>query len=181
MSNSVIAKRYAVALFQLGQEKSILDRLEEELLTVRNVFQENDQLLPFFKHPRIDADKKKKVLSDAFQKFSPEVTHTLHLFIDRHREEVIPSFIDRFVEMTNEARGIAEADVYTARELKEEEASALQEVFAKKLNKKSLRIRTVIDPTLLGGVKLKIGNRIYDGSVSGKLARIERNLVSANK
>lgn len=181
MSDSVVAKRYASALFDLGQEKSKLDQFEEEIRTIRDVFRSNEQLLTFLKHPKIDLDKKKQLIKEAFQGFSQEVTNTLFLIIDRHREEIISDMSDWFIKLTNDARGIAEAEVYSVRELTKDEEKAIQDVFTKKLNVKALHIHNVIDPSILGGVKLKIGNRIYDGTVSGKLERIERNLVSANK
>lgn len=181
MSNEVVAKRYATALFQLGQEKSKLETFEEELRTIGEVFRKDKQLNSFLKHPRIRKDKKKQLLRDVFQGYSEEVTHTLDMSIDRHREDMIPAMVDAFIERTNEARGIAEAKVYSVRALGPDEEKMVQDVFSKKLNKQTLRIHNVIDPSLLGGIKLRIGNRIYDGSVSGKLERIERKLVSANK
>ncbi|MBO8156634.1 MAG: F0F1 ATP synthase subunit delta [Bacillaceae bacterium] len=181
MSLEIVAKRYGVALFQIGQEKSMLDKMEEELRTVRAVFLDNEQLIELLTHPRLGADKKKQILDEAFKDFSKEVKNTLHLLVDRRREAIIPDMIDHFLQLTNEARGIAEADVYSVRELNDDEQKALQDVFAKKLNVNTLRIHNIVDPSILGGLKLKIGNRIYDGSVSGKLERIERKLVSANK
>lgn len=181
MSDVVVAKRYAVALFELGQEKSMLENMEEELRTVREVFNSNNNLITFLKHPRLETTKKKQFLTEAFNGFSKEVMNTLNLLVDRHRETIIPAMIDHFINLTNEAQGIAEAEVFSVRELSDSELKAIQETFAAQLNKKSLRIHNTVDPTILGGIKLRIGNRIYDGSVSGKLERIERKLVSANK
>jgi F-type H+-transporting ATPase subunit delta len=181
MSEAMIAKRYADALFQLGQEKSTIDQLEQELRLVGEIFNHNEKILPFLKHPRINNDNKKQHLVEAFQGISTDVINTLKLLVDRHRVEVIPSIIDHFIGLVNDAKGIAEAKVYSARELTEDEKNEISTVFAKKLNKKTLTITNVVDSSLLGGIKLKIGNTIYDGTVSGKLERFERNLVSANK
>ncbi|TCT26407.1 ATP synthase F1 subcomplex delta subunit [Melghiribacillus thermohalophilus] len=181
MSLDIVAKRYGVALFQLGQEKSMLDELEKELQVVREVLNQDEKIFTFLTHPQIHADKKKELLEKAFQDFSKEVKNTLFLLVDRRREAAIPAIIDYFFKLNNEARGIAEADVYSVRELNEDEKQTLQNVFAKKLDVNTLRIHNIVDPSILGGLKMKIGNRIYDGSVSGKLERIERKLVSANK
>ena len=61
--------------------------------------------------------------------------------------------------------------------LTEEETKAISTTFAKKLGKKDLRIENIVDSNLLGGIKLRIGNRIYDGSLQGKLERLERQLL----
>ncbi|MDC3411796.1 F0F1 ATP synthase subunit delta [Aquibacillus sp. 3ASR75-11] len=181
MSETIIAKRYADALFQIGQEKATMDQLENELRLIGDVIKQNEEILPFLQHPRINNDKKKQLLDESFQGVSTDVINTLKLLIDRHRVEVIPAITEHFIELVNDAKGIAQATVFSVRELNETEKKELADVFAKKLNKTTLKISNVVDPTILGGVKLKIGNTIYDGTVSGKLERIERNLVSANK
>ncbi|MBB6453960.1 F-type H+-transporting ATPase subunit delta [Salirhabdus euzebyi] len=180
MSDSVVATRYAVALFQLGQEKSILEQLEKEVRTVREVFEANSKLSEFLKQPKIAIEKKKEFLKEAFQGASKELLNTLYIMLDRHREDAIPSMTQSFIDMTNEVYGIADAEAYSARALTDSEKDSLQKVFAEKLGFKSLRITNIVDSTVLGGVKLKIGNKIYDGTVSGKLERMERKLVSVN-
>ena len=97
---------------------------------------------------------------------------------DRHREDEIVEVANQFFELANEESGIAEAQVYSTRELSEAEREAISATFAAKVGKKSLRIENIVDSELLGGVKLRIGNRIYDGSLRGKLDRLERKLLS---
>ncbi len=180
MSNSIVANRYSTALFQLGQEKSILDQLEEEARVVREVFQNNPQMTSFLSHPKVSVEQKKQMVQEAFKGASKELLNTMLLMVDRHREGEILGMAESFIHMVNEHNGIGEADVYSVRELTDNEKESLQQVFAEKLGLKSLRIHNIVDSSLLGGIKLKIGNRIYDGSVSGKLERIERRLVSVN-
>lgn len=181
MSKHIVANRYADALFQLGKEKNSLEQFEQDLRLVKDVFNQQKQLLDFLKHPKVESRNKKDMLKEAFASLSAEVMNTLLLLVDRHREEFIPDMIDSFFEKANEARGIAEAKVYSVRALNEDEKKALSDVFAKEVGKATLQIENIVDKTLIGGVKLRIGNRIYDGSVSGKLQRIERQLISANE
>ncbi|QHS23561.1 F0F1 ATP synthase subunit delta [Virgibacillus sp. MSP4-1] len=181
MSDSVVANRYAVALFELGQEKSALDQLLTEVQAVQTVFNESQELTTFLSSPSISIEKKKALLKDAFKDVSKELLNTLFIMTERHRETEIPAMTRAFISMTNESRGVAEADVYSVRALSDEEKQSLEKVFAEKLGKNSLHITNIVDPSLIGGVKLKIGNRIYDGTISRKLERIERELVSANK
>lgn len=181
MSKEIVAQRYAVALFQLAKEKGILEQVEQDLRLVTEVFQTEKELLPFLKHPKVEISKKKELLKTAFSSISTEVQNTLFMLVDRHREEVIPALVDSFFAKSFEERQIAEAKVYSVKALSEEEMSALSELFAKKIGKSKLLIDNIVDKSLIGGVKLRIGNRIYDGSVSGKLERIERQLVSAKQ
>jgi F-type H+-transporting ATPase subunit delta len=181
MSEAVVAKRYADALFQLGNEKAVLDQYLEEFQTVKKVFDTNTNLIPFLKHPRIHHAEKKQFLDNVFQGLSADVVNTIKLLAERQRSEIIPSIIDHFIQLVNDAKGIAVATVYSVRELNDAEKNELENAFAKRFNKKSIQFENVVDPNIIGGVKIRLGNTIYDGSVSGKLRRIERNIVTANK
>ncbi|MBD1383473.1 F0F1 ATP synthase subunit delta [Metabacillus arenae] len=178
MSREVVGKRYALALFQIAKEKQSLDQFEEDLLVVKEVFGQNRDFLEVLIHPKVTLEQKKFIVREAFSKLSPQILYTLLLLVERHRISVIADLADHFVQLSNEARGTEDATVYSVRPLKDEELSALSAVFAAKIGKRSLRLQNEIDKNLIGGVKLRIGNRIYDGSVSGKLERIERQLVT---
>ncbi|WP_273130223.1 F0F1 ATP synthase subunit delta [Bacillus weihaiensis] len=178
MSKGIVAKRYAVALFQLAKEKNSVDQIESELLVVKEVFTSNKELAEVLNHPKIKNETKKSLIKEAFTGLSEAVVNTLLLLVDRHRSDVVSGMVEHFVEKANESRGTEDAIVYSVRHLSETELSSISASFAKKIGKHSLRLQNIVDPSLIGGVKLRIGNRIYDGSVSGKLERIERQLVA---
>jgi len=177
MSSGVVAKRYAVALFQLAKEQQSLEQTEAELRVVKQVFSSNQDLQAVLTNPKISVVKKKELITAAFSAFSKHVLNTLYLLVDRHRETVAVAMADQFIELANEERGIAEAKVYSVRPLTEEEKVNLSSAFAKKVGKSSLRIENIVDSSIIGGVKIRIGNRIYDGSIHGKLQRLERELI----
>jgi F-type H+-transporting ATPase subunit delta len=178
MSNSMVAKRYASALFQIAKEQQILSTVEEELRVVKEVLQYNTDLKAVLKSSKLTIDKKKEVIKAAFVSINAYVLNTLFILIDRHREDEIVEVVDQFIELSNNEMGIAEAEVYSIRPLTDAERTAISTTFAAKVGKKSLRIENIVDSELLGGVKLRIGNRIYDGSLRGKLNRLERKLLS---
>ncbi|MFT4415410.1 F0F1 ATP synthase subunit delta [Fredinandcohnia humi] len=178
MSKGIVAKRYAVALFQLASEQNALDQFEAELRTVKQVFANSAEFQSVLKNPKLTADRKKSIITEAFVGFSQMTLNTLYLLVDRHREEIIADVADEFIALANNKRGVAEAVVYSVRPLTKEEESSISSVFAQKVGKTSLLIENIVDPSLIGGVKLRIGNRIYDGSVKGKLERLERELIA---
>ncbi|THE10973.1 F0F1 ATP synthase subunit delta [Bacillus timonensis] len=178
MSKGIVAKRYAVALFQLASEQNALDQYEEEIRTVNQVFSNSDDFQSVLKNPKLTADKKKAIVTQSFQGFSQMTLNTLYLLIDRHREEIIADVAEEFIALANDRRGIADATVYSVRPLTDSEEAGISSVFARKVGKTSLRIQNIVDPSLIGGVKLRIGNRIFDGSVKGKLERLERQLIA---
>ncbi|MEH7333361.1 F0F1 ATP synthase subunit delta [Neobacillus drentensis] len=178
MSNSMVAKRYASALFQIAKEQQILSNVEEELRVVREVLDYNADLKAVLKSSKLTNENKKEIIRNAFSTVNAYVLNTLMILIDRHREDEIIEVVNQFIELANEEMGIAEAKVYSIRPLTDVEREAVSTTFAAKIGKKSLRIENIVDSDLLGGIKLRIGNRIYDGSLRGKLNRLERKLLS---
>ncbi|MCY7700173.1 F0F1 ATP synthase subunit delta, partial [Bacillus safensis] len=118
---------------------------------------------------------------EAFKGVSTYVLHTMYLLIDRGRTNIFSEMTSEFVKLANRTKQIDDAIVYSVKPLSGAEIQSLSEVFAKKAGVTSLRVENVIDKDLIGGVKIRIGNRIYDGSVSGKLSRIERQLAGENR
>ncbi|MBM7571288.1 F0F1 ATP synthase subunit delta [Aquibacillus albus] len=179
MSKANVSKRYAEALFQIGQEKSTSEQLEAQLQIVKEVFESNKQFVEFLAHPRISSDKKKEMIDQVFQQFSSDVRNTVKILVNRHNQQALPAIVNHFSALVNASNGIADATVYSVRALADEEKQQISNVFSQKLNLKRLNIENIVDTAILGGVKIKIGNTIYDGTIQGKLERIERNIVSA--
>jgi F-type H+-transporting ATPase subunit delta len=178
MSNSMVAKRYALALLNIAKETGSLGVIEEELRVVKEVVQYNPELKAILNSSKLSIAKKKEIIKNAFTSVNVNVLNTLLILIDRHREDQIVNLANEFLELANEEMGIAEAEVYSTRALTDAEREAISTVFAAKIGKKSLKIENIVDSNLLGGVRLRIGNRIYDGSLRGKLDRLERKLLS---
>ncbi|SRR5690625_2588887 len=179
--SEAVAKRYAEALFQLGQENNTIDQFEEDLRVVHDVFRNNEQLNTFLKHPRISSVQKEQLIEEVFQSLHKDIVNTLILLMRRERTEITPSIVDHFFQIVNDAKGIIEAKVFSVRELSEAEKDALSKNFAKRIaENKQFKITNIIDPTLIGGLKVQIKNTVYDGSVSGKLKRMERKITATN-
>lgn len=178
MSNSMVAKRYALALFQIAKETGALGVIEEELRVVKEVVQYNPELKNILNSSKLSIEEKKEIIKSSFATVNVNVLNTILILIDRHREDQIVDVANEFLELANDEMGIAEAQVYSTRELTDAEREAISSVFAAKVGKKSLKIGNIVDSNLLGGIRLRIGNRIYDGSLRGKLDRLERKLLS---
>lgn len=181
MSEAVVAKRYAEALFLIGNEKGTLEQLAEDFRVVKEVFQKNNKMYTFLEHPRVNNAKKKQFLDEVFQSLQADVVNTMKILVERQRVEITLSIIDHFIQLFNDAKGIAEATVYSVRKLSDLEKQELETSFAKRFNKNAMKIENIVEPSLIGGIKIRMGNTIYDGSISTRLRRIERDIVTANK
>ena len=177
MSQSTAAKRYALALFQLAQKHNQLTSVEEDLREVKVVFKENRELQALLASPKLSLDRKKELIRELFGQANPLVVNTLQVLIDRKRINETVAVATEFATLSNEAQGIAEAKVFSTRPLTDTERADISSAFAQKVGKQSLRIENVIDPSLIGGIRLQIGNRIFDSSVSAKLDRLKKQLI----
>jgi len=177
MMDTGVSKRYALALFQIAKENGNVEQLEEEMRVVKAVVANSLDLQQVFKSPNISLEQKKEIVKNAFSSASVHVQNMLMLLMDRHREDYIVSICNYFLEFVNDAKGIAEAKVYSVRQLTDSEKSAISAAFAAKVGKLSLNIENIVDSNLLGGIKVRIGNKIFDGSLQGKLARLQRTLL----
>ena len=177
MSGGMVAKRYALALLQIAKEKQLLGIMGEDLRVVKEVVGYTPELKAVLHSSKLTKETKKAVLTRGFASVNDYVLNTLLLLVDRHREDYLIAVADEFLALANEEMGVAEADVYSTRALSDAEREAISAVFAAKIGKKSLNIKNFVDSDLLGGLKLRIGNRIYDGSLRGKLDRLERKML----
>ncbi|WP_078556139.1 F0F1 ATP synthase subunit delta [Bacillus alkalicellulosilyticus] len=178
MSNQAVANRYAVALFQLAKENNVLDTVENELQLVKQVVKATPDFMTVLMNPKVVASKKKELIRNSFgSNVSEIVFQTIFLLIDRKRIDILLPLIDKYKKLSLDALNIAEAKVYSAYELSEEEKNELSTVFARKIGKTKLVIENIVDKDLIGGIKLRIGDRIYDGSLQGQLDRLQRGLL----
>ncbi|OKL37583.1 F0F1 ATP synthase subunit delta [Domibacillus mangrovi] len=178
MSKSGAEKRYAIALFELAKEQHQVAEIEEELRVVKQVFSENKELQTILKSPKLSIANKQALIQSAFAKASAPVVNTLKLLVQRHRNDEITSVCNEYIELANEERGTADAFVHSIRPLSPIEETAVISAFSRKVGKQTLNIENIVDPDLLGGLKVRIGNRIFDGSLRGKLNRLEKQLTT---
>lgn len=171
--SEAVAIRYAQALFEVAKERGTVDVVEENLALVKEVLEDNESFQQLLLHPQIAASEKKDLIDQFFgEAISSEVINLLKVLVDNHREDIMNVIQLDYVEIANEYRGIADATVTSARELSDDDQKKIRDQFGQLLNKK-LRITVKVDESLIGGVIVKIGNRVYDGSISGQLARFK--------
>lgn len=181
MSQTIVAKRYADALFQLAEENELTSQFIEELNVVKSVFEQNKKLPTLLASPNATIAEKTALIDAAFASVHIHIKNGLKIMVERKRSNVILPMIEAFINIYNDKNDIAYAVVSSVRELSSGELSNVETTFKRLLNKKALFIENKVDKSLLGGLRIRIGNTIYDGTLSNKLKRIEQNLLTANK
>ncbi|EGY3992626.1 F0F1 ATP synthase subunit delta [Listeria monocytogenes] len=171
-----VAGRYANALFQVAQDKDLVDVFSEELTELKAALKANEDFVKLLENPTFTTEQKKNLASAVFEKINPTLRDFIYLLIDHSREDYLSVIADVYQKRVNDLNGVADADVYSVVPLSEQELTALSRVFATKMNKTKLNIQNHIDKSLLGGVKVVIGTRIYDDSLKTKLKDMERQI-----
>lgn len=174
---SQASERYALALFQIANQHGASEEVEADLREVKKVFIENQELLNLLGSPKLSSENRNNIISELFGQGNGYVVNTLQLLAERRRLNEVADVVNHYIDLANEAKGIEDAKVYSVSPLTEEERASISATFAKKIGKQSLRIENIIDPSLIGGLRLQIGNRIYDSSISSKLERLQRQLI----
>ncbi|QDR82112.1 F0F1 ATP synthase subunit delta [Sporomusa termitida] len=178
MLTNKLALKYAQAIYEIASERALLDNVEKQLRLVEATIAGHTDLATLMYHPLVPAAAKKETINRVFAgDLDGFVQSFLQLLIDKRREPALPAIIREFIRLANEARNIAEAEVFTAKELSAGQLEAL----AAKLSSvtgKSIVLKTTIDQELLGGVVVKIGDKLIDGSVARQLKALKAALLT---
>jgi len=173
---TVVARRYAKALFQIVRDQGLVAETETQLKLIADVLEGNAEIRAFLVAPNITMAQKQQALREAFgDKVSPVVMNMVNLLIERGRESHLSAVLDAYLQIAGEALGRIDAQVMTPTPLGEDEQAKLAAKFSEWLGKE-VRITNVVKPELLGGVTVRIGDTLYDGSLRGKLDRLEKML-----
>jgi len=174
--DETIARRYATAIFTLAQERDAVERVRRDLHAILEATTADDGVRRFFLSPVIDRKEKARVFTEAFADRVDEVAlHSVLLLIRKRRERYLRDIARLYGEMEVEASGREPLEIVTARELPPAEVDALVERLSKLYNKRFV-VKQSVDPALIGGLRLTMGDQHIDASVAGRLNELARSL-----
>lgn len=176
MLKGAVAGRYSTALYDLASEAKAVDQVEEDLRAVVGAIETEGTFRQILYHPQIAAADKKELLDSIFKdKILPLTGNFVALLVDRRRETFIKDILDEFIVLANRDRNVVEARVSSAIELTNDEQSSIEQLLAKITGMKVLTSYAV-EPSLMGGVLVHIGDKVIDGSIKARLATMSDNL-----
>lgn len=167
--DSRVVKRYAGALFALALRHDNLDAVETGLHAVRDAFKANPQLMIVLLHPRIALAKKEEILRRIFgEQVKDDVLHLLLLMAEKDRTSQIPFIAAEFDRLLRLHRKEATGEVVSAVPLSETQNSQLAEQLLSVTGFK-VRLQHKVDPSILGGLVVRVGDHLIDSSVATQL------------
>jgi F-type H+-transporting ATPase subunit delta len=179
MLNKSVARRYAEAFFSIAQESSKIDEYQSELGKIVQSIEEIEGLKKYFAHPLVPTKEKKDVANQLFSSAVSTVTlNFLLLVLDKKRETYLEIIYKEYEEMADESRNIKKAELISAMPVSDEAVKSLSETLSRSTGK-TIQLQLTVDPALLGGVKIRMGDKIIDASVAKKLEMLKKNLKTA--
>lgn len=177
MKQKVIAERYAEALFSLAHELNKADEFGGVLHAMDDLIQANPELKRILQHPVIKKEDKHQTFKQLFDgKVPAEMLNFLYLLVEKKRENYLSEITAEYQILLNQLHKKVVTEVITAVPLYEKTETVLKQKLEDYLGQ-SVEMRCETDPSLLGGVRIKIGDRMIDGSLKTQLAGLAQALV----
>lgn len=172
------AKTYGDSLFELALEEGKVELFLEEAGFVLQVLTENEDLVKLMTHPKISKEEKEKVVENIFKSnISDEMTGFLVIVIKKGRFKEMKAILSYFIARVKEYKKIGVAFVTTAVELRQEQKEALVKRLLETTEYETMEMNYSVDPSLLGGMTVRIGDRVVDSSIKHKLNDLTRDLL----
>ncbi len=174
------AERYSLALYELSNESKLLDKIEEQSLSVLTLINKSEGFSNFIKDPTIDqADLLKTVdtISKVYN-FETLLKNFLSFLIKKRRFFFIERILKSFIEICSKKRGELKAELKSAKELSNEEIIKITEELTKNFSSK-IKLNYTHDKSLIGGLVVQVGSTMVDTSIKNKLQQIENRMIEA--
>lgn len=179
MIRSRVAKRYARALFEVALEKKQLELVEADLRSLKENYEQSQQFSALIDSPVISTEAKQQVFSTSFNKHLQDITFRfVTLLISKNREMLLMQIVEEFGELLDQHRGIVRGDVYSVTPLSDEQVKNLVAQL-NRMTGKNVVITPHLDKSLLGGIVIKLQDRVFDASLRNKLEKLRQNLIES--
>ncbi len=171
-----IATVYARALFEVAEERDLIDQIHDELTQFADALSENRQLAVFFFSPYFSTEEKKQGLKRAVTGADPAFMNFLEALIERHRMPAIFRIKAQYQDMWEDARDLLPVELTSAIELDSATVASIGERVGEQ-TKRTVELKSTVDPDILGGIVLRVGNVILDASIRNRLEQLRKQVA----
>jgi ATP synthase F1 delta subunit len=173
-----IAQVYARSLFEVAQDQDKLDEVREQVGQFADALEDNREFAVFFFSPYFSTEEKKEGLDTAIQDADPIVRNFLALLIENHRMPALFRVQRELDRLWQEENQLLPVQITSAIELDESVTSRIGEEIGRQTGRK-VELTSTVDPDVLGGIVLRVGNSILDASIRTRLERLRKQVARA--
>ena len=176
MENKQLVKKYALSLYQLGKKENALNEIEHGLNAINTLYKSSNTFRYFLLTKKIKEDDKKTILSNILKDCcSKYVVELISIILDKGDIKSLKLIIDRFFMIIANESDVVNVKIITSSPMNDSDMQSLINNIESKLNKK-INAKNEVDSNIIGGVKLMLGNKVVDGSISHQLRKIKYTL-----
>ncbi|MEL6592928.1 MAG: ATP synthase F1 subunit delta [Bacteroidota bacterium] len=173
-----IGYRYAKSVYGLAEERKELDAVRNDMQLITETVAQSRDLYNLLQSPLVAASKKQAVIKGVFGEAvkTEMVQHLLEIVVRKGREQFIPNIARAFLELYDQDHKILRGTLTSAYEMDAKQIEEIKSIMQQKSGQ-TLEIETEVDEDLIGGFTLKVGDRLFDGSIAGSIRRARREFI----
>jgi F-type H+-transporting ATPase subunit delta len=180
MSQISVARRYTAALYEDATSRGLLTEVDADLQFLDASLRQSRDLGRIFMSPVVSREKKKRIVEQLFgAHVSGETIRFLKLLVDKQREDILPEISRVFRQLRDAREGVIEAHVSVALPMDSATETALVNNIEQMTGRK-VRLISTVDPSLIGGVVVRIGDTVYNGSVRQRLKELRQRMETGD-
>ena len=172
------SERYALALFELGEDNSELENLEKNIVNLNEICQKNFEFKNFLKNPTHSIEVQKKLFTEIAKilKFDKTLKNFLQLIIKKRRINFLDKILEKFIMLCSKKKGRINATLISSKDLSQEEKETINSEISKAING-FVDFTYKTDKSLISGIRVQVGSLLIDTSISNKLKRIKQSII----
>ncbi|HLV45844.1 MAG TPA: ATP synthase F1 subunit delta [Flavobacterium sp.] len=178
MATSRAAIRYAKALFETAQAKNVSEQMASDMQTINKAMNDSDELKQFLDNPVIKGEAKKNALDEIFSSLSADSKLLFGLLNNNSRFGLLQQIATKYIALFEESKGIARAYVTTAIPLTDDLKAKVLDKIKQLTSESQIEIINEVNPEIIGGFIIRIGDMQYNASVADKLNQLKRELIN---
>jgi len=179
--SQAVARVYAKALFDIGTQEGNLGEIFDDLHGVQAAIEASREANNFLQSPKLQRPDKKRIMDEIFEgKVCRPVLGLIHVLIDKRREPVFDNIVAEFGKYRDEHEGRVHARVTTARPLPDDQKEALVAALQKSTGK-TVDLQERINPSVIGGIRVNLGDYVLDGTLLRRVNELRRKLAAVRE
>lgn len=174
----LVSKVYGDALFEAAQETKCLDETFQEVLAIQEILKEHEELIQLLNHPQVVKEEKIQIMDQIFKgRVSDDMMGFLTTVVEKGRQGDIPAIFEYFLAQVKEYKKIGTAYVTSAVTLSDKQKEQITEKLLTTTRYVEFEMNYEVDPSLIGGMIIRIGDRVVDSSIKTQLYELKKQLL----
>ena len=171
-----VASRYGLALYSLALEENKIDSWQTDVKTLKGIFLENPDFIMILGSSFNSLEERIEILEKSLKGVDKNIVALIDVIMENNRTDCLIDVFDSFNSYCNQYRGVSEGLIYSTLKLDQTVIDQIEKKISK-IEGSKVELKNVIDPSLIGGVKVVIKDRIYDGSIKHNIEMMKKDLL----